>query len=66
MNRWLGTPPTNCDLCRVKLSGKFVDGRTAFGPWAIMCSGCHRDQKIGLGTGRGQAYDLTTLEKIEG
>lgn len=64
--KWLGPAPTHCDICRVKLQKEFVDGRTAFGPWAIMCNGCHRDQKIGLGTGCGQRYNLTTLEKIKG
>lgn len=64
--KWMGMVPANCDLCHVPLSDKFVDGATRFGPWAIMCPGCHRDQALGLGTGRGQMYDLQTLEKIDG
>lgn len=64
--KWMGGVPKNCDICHVPLEKTFVDGRTAFGPWAIMCEACHRDQHIGLGTGKGQKYDLKTLEKIEG
>lgn len=64
--RWYGPAPKQCDICHVPLTQTFVDGRTQFGPWAIMCAGCHRDQAIGLGVGRGQRYDLKTLEKIDG
>jgi hypothetical protein len=63
---WMGAVPTNCEICHIQLTQTFVDGKTAFGPWAIMCAGCHRDQGQGLGTGRGQRYDLKTLEKVEG
>lgn len=62
---WMGSKPTHCDICRSKLKKVFIDGRTAFGPWAIMCEMCHRDQGNGLGLGKGQKYDLETLEKIE-
>jgi hypothetical protein len=64
--KWMGVTPANCDLCHVPLTTEFIDGATAFGPWAIMCPACHRDQARGLGTGRGQKYDLKTLEKIDG
>lgn len=63
---WMGSTPSHCDLCRQPLAQQFVDGKTQFGPWAIMCAICHRDQAIGLGLGRGQRYDLKTLEKIDG
>lgn len=56
--RWLSEMPTQCDLCKTPLKGKsFVDGKTAFGPWGLMCTACHRDQGFGLGTGRGQQYN---------
>jgi len=56
--RWLSAMPEECDMCHTPLKGKaFVDGKTAFGPWAMMCEACHRDQGFGLGVGRGQHYD---------
>ena len=68
--KWMGEQPKDCDLCHNPFGFKntkvFIDGRTAFGPWAIMCEACHRDQNIGLGTGKGQKYNWDTLEKIDG
>ncbi len=63
---WMGGVPTECQLCHVPLTTTFIDGKTRFGPWAIMCPACHRDQAFGLGVGRGQAYQLDTLQKIGG
>ena len=61
--RWLSALPTECDLCHTNLTGRtFVDGKTAFGPWGLMCEACHRDQGIGLGTGKGQKYDKTGVK----
>lgn len=64
--RWQQSAPTHCDVCRKPLSKYFVDGRTRVGRWAIMCSLCHTAHGVGLGTGNGQKYDLTTLIKTEG
>lgn len=65
--KWLGIVPTKCDLCRGKFrDGHFIDGKTVYGSWAIMCTTCHSHSGDGLGTGRGQKYLLTTLEKVEG
>lgn len=61
---WMGELPTNCQICHVALTQTFVDGKTRFGPWAIMCAGCHRDQRFGLGTGMGQRYDAKTGEML--
>lgn len=48
----------NCNLCERDLEGQpFVDGKTAMGPWAIMCKPCHKQFGCGLGTGKGQEYD---------
>lgn len=57
---WSGTPPTHCDICNRNLVaiGVFVDGRTAFGPWAMMCDCCHNDNGGRLGVGFGQRYLL--------
>jgi len=55
---WVGSLPKHCDVCKCDLAGKpFVDGATRMGPWGIMCFQCHRDSGVGLGTGRGQAYN---------
>lgn len=55
---WSGGLPTKCDLCGGDLRNGFVDGRTSYGPWAIMCIPCHRVRGCGLGPGRGQEYDV--------
>lgn len=66
--KWMGTWPAKCDLCRGALIKQptFIDGRTAMGPWALMCEYCHFLDGVGLGTGRGQKYDSKTLIKLEG
>ena len=67
MKKWLGPKPQKCDLCRGKfVDNHFIDGATIYGPWALMCTTCHSHFGHGLGTGRGQLYNLTTLEKLEG
>jgi hypothetical protein len=53
---WKGTPPKECDLCRLPLTLTFIDGKTRAGPWGNMCGGCHTRYGVGLGTGRGQRY----------
>ena len=57
---WAGTPPTRCEICMsdLNLRGTFVDGKTAFGPWAMMCTGCHHDNGGKLGVGFGQKYNF--------
>lgn len=65
--KWFGAVPTKCDLCKGKFTdGAFIDGRTVYGPWAIMCSTCHSHSGHGLGVGKGQKYDSKTLVKLEG
>lgn len=64
--RWNGTKPVNCDVCKAKLQGYFVDGKLGSGPWAILCLTCWNRQGMGQGQGFGQVYDLTTLELIPG
>jgi hypothetical protein len=55
-----------CDLCKWDISKEcFIDGRTTYGPWALMCESCHGLYGVGLGTGRGQKYDKTG-KKIAG
>lgn len=57
---WIGSQPTNCQLCNEPLQSTFIDGRTRLGHWAIMCPECHMDQAIGLGVGKGQMYAKQT------
>ena len=64
--RWGAKTPEKCDGCGETLEGVFIDGKTIFGPWAIMCENCHTTHGVGLGLGKGQKYDLKTLEKIAG
>lgn len=63
--KWLGS--TKCDFCKksvVNSTPYFVDGRTINGPWALMCYSCFHRRGVGLGLGRGQAYNPATLEKM--
>lgn len=66
MSKWLSPPPKECDLCHNELTNTFVDGKTIWGPWANMCTRCHGEFGFGFGTGNGQEFSLTTLEKIRG
>lgn len=56
---WMGLAPHRCDVCECELDKQdsFVDGKTAFGPWAVMCLTCHRDHGGKLGVGLGQRYE---------
>jgi hypothetical protein len=63
---WWGKPPVHCQLCGSKLTTAFIDGRTQFGPWAIMCPICHRTSGCGFGTGCGQKYILPSMRKTQG
>jgi hypothetical protein len=66
---WAGTPD-ECDFCHQAIINHFIDGATRMGPWAIMCPNCHASHGRGLGTGRGQKYQLDPASghfyKIEG
>lgn len=64
--KWKSEKPQVCDMCRRRLFGAFYDARTILGPWAILCVICHAEIGVGLGTGKGQKYDMDTLEKLEG
>lgn len=55
---WAGNPPKICDLCAAPLLARFIDGKTQRGPWGNMCFLCYVEHGCGLGTGRGQQYDL--------
>lgn len=65
---WLSAPPESCDICGISIKEEFVDGKTALGPWACMCLGCHRDSggKLGLGLGQKYKLDGTRWPKVAG
>ena len=54
--KWNSKIPTHCDVCRQKIRNTFVDGKTVFGPWGIMCPLCYLGVGVGLGLGKGQRY----------
>lgn len=55
--KWMGSTP-KCDFCEKtgNTLQQFVDGRTVFGPWAIMCPDCFKKNGVGVGLGSGQEY----------
>ena len=64
---WLGTKPTNCDVCRGTLGSVFYDARLpSYGSWGIICHLCFQAHNCKLGTGYGQKYSTKTLEKLGG
>jgi hypothetical protein len=63
--KWQGEKPEKCDVCGEHLTSRFIDGRTIQGCWAIMCVACHRLIGVGVGKGKGQVYNVVTLEKLE-
>ena len=70
--KWCGTWPANCEMHKLaegtdlplSTCSYFVDGRTAYGYWALMCPVCHAEHGTGFGIGSGQKYDSKTLVKI--
>lgn len=54
---------SNCDLCEGPIDGTFYDGKTSYGPWAVMCPACFEAKGSGLGTGRGQEYKWNRRER---
>lgn len=67
MAKWL-SKVEGCDLCKKDLNKEefFVDGKTVYGPWGLLCMDCHSKFGAGLGTGYGQKYRTSDREKVEG
>jgi len=66
---WMGSNPTECDICHEPIGEEFVDGQTGFGPWANMCMMCFGAYGRGIGQGSGQHYRKQTdgrFKKIAG
>lgn len=53
---WTAPVPPCCELCGDAITDTFVDGKTTYGGWALMCAGCHGEVGQGLGLGHGQQY----------
>lgn len=66
VKKWHGN--TVCGFCTRNATqyNYFIDGKTIFGSWALMCLECFEKYGVGLGRGLGQKYDAKTLEKVEG
>ena len=61
-----------CDFCDKRVT-TFIDGATTVGYWADMCKDCHKSFGKGIGTGKGQMFELDAdysssgmMTKIEG
>jgi len=68
ITRWEDKQRT-CDFCGENNLKTLIDGKTIFGPWAVMCEFCHLTKGIGIGLGKGQKYisdGKGSLIKIEG
>lgn len=46
-----------CEICDQPLTTLMVDGKTNWGPWALMCVPCHTVHGGKLGLGIGQKYE---------
>jgi hypothetical protein len=61
---------STCDLCEGELrsGAHYYDASLPAygGSWAKLCGICAANQRITLGTGKGQKYSSTTDEKVEG
>jgi hypothetical protein len=55
---WCGDAPKTCDMCKGPIVKAFIDGVVRGGGWACMCSTCFARHGVGVGTGRGQRYEM--------
>lgn len=62
VRQWYSPMPGECQLCHTLFGAgqKFIDGKTAHGPWGVMCETCHVSHGVGLGIGKGQEYTWRT------
>jgi len=52
---WIGRVPCFDDFGE-PVTDKFIDGKTKFGPWAIMAPASYNVHGVGIGLGMGQVY----------
>ncbi len=51
--------PERCNLCNSRLKSVWITGRLAgSGGIRDMCVTCHRESGVGMGTGRGQMWEI--------
>lgn len=65
---WSGEVPAK-DAFGQPITEEFIDGKTIYGPWAIMSPKSFRERGLGLGLGRGQRYQRQSDNrwlKVEG
>lgn len=55
---WHSAIPTRCDLDGHEITTVFYDAKTVMGPWGNLCPACFKQYGMGLGTGKGQKYEL--------
>jgi len=53
---WEGAEPLGCELCEDDIKHEFIDGRTRWHCWGMLCPVCHTNCGVGLGLGKGQRY----------
>lgn len=65
-HKWLSELPKDCQICNKPFGKYFIDGRTIYISWALMCEKCHDRFGFGLGIGNGQKYETKTKKGVEG
>jgi len=66
--KWLSNYD-KCDICGCRIKGVvpyFVDGKTKYGPWGLLCPECHKQYGVGVGYGIGQKYNGKTGKLMAG
>lgn len=58
---WLSAVPENDDFGK-PITSTFIDGRTIYGPWALMAPESHTTYGVGMGLGKGQMF----MKKTDG
>jgi len=60
---WKDKPPDKCEMCGKPLRKSFIDGKTVFGYWTILCVPCHKARGCGLGA-NGKKYWIKGGENV--
>jgi len=66
MKGWYGSVPTECQECTSPLVDVFYDAPTSNRIWGVICNNCFVKMGRKLGMGRGQKYDIKTLNMLDG
>ena len=61
---WQGS--RKCEICGKEITGgRLYDAKTKYGCWATMCNDCYIRNGVGVGTGKGQRYELNADGEFE-